>query len=79
MFRVSLDIEGKTRTSEKAAGHTVVTEVSGLRVSRALISKLCWVNLSLPFEPLCSLFLSSHVRQLKDLCSNGDLPTMWDS
>lgn len=56
MFRVSLDIEGKSRTSEKAAGHTVVTEVSGLRVSRALISKLCWVtclsllNLCVPYS-----------------------------
>lgn len=50
MFRISPDTEGETRTSEKAAAQWE-TEVSGLRISRTVISKPCWGGLSLPCEP----------------------------
>ena len=39
-FRISLDIEGETKASEKAAAQWDA-EVSGLRISRAAVSKLC--------------------------------------
>lgn len=38
-FRISLETEGETKTSEKAAAQWDA-EVSGLRISRAAVSKL---------------------------------------
>lgn len=41
-FRISLETEGETKASEKAAAVIPLkSEVSGLRISRAAVSKLC--------------------------------------
>lgn len=39
-FRISLDTEGETKASEKIAAQWDA-EVSGLRISRAVVSKVC--------------------------------------
>lgn len=78
-FRISLEIEGETRAVEKAAAQWE-TEVSGPRLSRAVVSKLCWVTrlflLNLDLFTLHVLILPG--RLAKDSRSQGDVTKMWE-